>query len=592
MTLEIGILLALFVIALIGFSVDWVSADVVGLGLVLALVLTGVLSPAKAFAGFGNDTVIMIMGLLIMTVSLARAGVVDMVGRVIVRFAGKNPLGLLFVIMVTVALLSAFISNTAATALFVPIVIGVAARAKMSPSKLLLPLAFSSILSSSVTLISTSTNLVVSGLMVTAGLPPIGMFELAPVGVPIAIVGLLYMFFVGRRLIPDRGDPAELIERFGIGPFLTEMLLLPNSPLVGKTLEEAELGNGLDLTVLRVVRNNSQYLLPSDIVTLNAGDVLLVEGAREEVLKIKDVSGIEIKGDVKFSDPNLQVADTVLVEAIVLPRSPLIGRTLKKVKFRESYGLQVLAMNRHGKNVLRKISQVALRMGDVLLLQGHKAAVTALQDDQAFRILGAVEESRFDRRKALIAVSIFVGALLLGVCKVMPLTVAVLLGAFCTLLTKCITPEDAYRELEWKVVILIACMLSLGAAMESTGADKYLAGLLVRTASGVGPTGLLAAFFILTVLLTQPMSNQAAAAVLLPVAVETAGQIGVNPRTFAMMVAVAASCSYLTPLEPSCLLVYGPGRYRFTDFLRVGAGLTLLIFLIALWAVPRVWPLR
>ena len=413
MTLEIGILLALFVIALIGFSVDWVSADVVGLGLVLALVLTGVLSPAKAFAGFGNDTVIMIMGLLIMTVSLARAGVVDMVGRVIVRFAGKNPLGLLFVIMVTVALLSAFISNTAATALFVPIVIGVAARAKMSPSKLLLPLAFSSILSSSVTLISTSTNLVVSGLMVTAGLPPIGMFELAPVGVPIAIVGLLYMFFVGRRLIPDRGDPAELIERFGIGPFLTEMVLLPNSPLVGKTLEEAELGNGLDLTVLRVVRNNSQYLLPSDIVTLNAGDVLLVEGAREEVLKIKDVSGIEIKGDVKFSDPNLQVADTVLVEAIVLPRSPLIGRTLKKVKFRESYGLQVLAMNRHGKNVLRKISQVALRMGDVLLLQGHKAAVTALQDDQAFRILGAVEESRFDRRKALIAVSIFVGALLL-----------------------------------------------------------------------------------------------------------------------------------------------------------------------------------
>lgn len=403
----------------------------------------------------------MILGLLIMTVALARAGVIDLGGRLIVRYAGRTPHGLLLIIMATVALMSAFISNTAATALFVPIVIGVANRAKVSSSKLLLPLAFASILSSSVTLISTSTNLVVSGLMVSSGLPALGLFELTPVGVPIVITGLLYMYFVGRRLIPDRGNPAELIERFGVGPFLTEMLLLPGSPLVGKTLEESGLGNSLDLTVLRVVRNKTQYLLPSDIATLNAGDVLLVEGAREEVLKIKDVSGIEIRADVKFSDPNLQSEDTALVEAILLPRSPLIGRTLKKAKFRERYGLQVLAMNRHGKNVLRKISQVALRMGDVLLLQGHKAAAAALKDDPAFRILGAIEEVRFDRRKALIAAGIFVSALLFGICQVMPLPVAVLLGAFCTLLTKCVTPEEAYRELEWKVVILIACMRAI-----------------------------------------------------------------------------------------------------------------------------------
>ena len=452
MTMEIGVLLALIAVGLVCFSFDWISADVVGLGLLLALVLTGLLPPAKAFAGFGSDTVIMIFGLLIMTVSLVKAGVVDLAGRAIVRLAGNHPAALVLLIMITVSALSAFISNTAATALFVPIVIGVANRTKVPSSKLLLPLAFSSILSSSVTLVSTSTNLIVSGLMVTAGLPPMGMFELAPVGLPITVAGLLYMFFIGRRLIPNRESPTELIESFGIRPFLTEILILPGSSLVGKTLEQSGLGSDLDLTVLGVVRNKTQRLLPSDVGVLQSDDVLLVEGGKEEVLKIKDISGIEIKADVKLSDPNLQGEDTALVEAILLPRSSLIGRTLKKAKFRERSGLQVLAMNRHGKNVVRKISQIPLRMGDVLLLQGHKGHMAALKDDPAFRILGAVEEARLDRRKALIAVAIFVTALLLGILKILPLPVAVLVGAFFTLLAKCISPEDAYRELEWKVV--------------------------------------------------------------------------------------------------------------------------------------------
>ena len=203
-----------------------------------------------------------------------------------------------------------------------------------------------------------------------------------------------------------------------------------------------------------------------------------------------------------------------------------------------------------------------------------------------------MEEKRFDRRKAILAVGIFVGALALAVLKLASLPVAVLLGAFVMFLTKCISPEQAYRELDWRVVMLIACMLSLGAAMEATGTDKFLAGHLVRVAGSLGPMWLLGGFFFLTVGLTQPMSNQAAAAVILPVAIEAALQLGLNPRTFAMMVAVAASCSYLTPLEPSCLMVYGPGRYRFSDFLRVGAGVTLLVFLVAIFLVPRVWPLK
>jgi di/tricarboxylate transporter len=390
MTFQIALLLALIGVASVFFAFEWISADVVAIGLLLTLVLTGLVPARKAFAGFGSDSVIVILGLLILTAALLKTGVMELVGRFLVRYTGDRPRSLLAVIMISSAALSAFMSNTACTAFFIPIVIGVAARAKTSPSKLLLPLAFCSILSSSVTLISTSSNLVVSGLMTTAGLAPMGMFELAPVGIPITIAGLVYMYFLGGRLIPNRAAPVELLESFGVRPYLTEILILPDSGLVGKTLEESGLGLDLDLNVLQVVRDKDRRLAPAGRLTLRANDVILVEGVREEILKIKDTSGIEIKADVKLSDPNLQTEDTALVEVILLLRSPLIGRTLKKAGFRERYGLQVLALNRHGKNVLRKISQVVLRLGDVLLVQGHKSNISALEEDRSFRILGAV----------------------------------------------------------------------------------------------------------------------------------------------------------------------------------------------------------
>ena len=592
MTFEIALLLGLVVVAVVFFSFDWVSADVVGLGLLLALVLTGLLPAQKAFAGFGSDTVIMILGLLIMTAALLRAGVVDIVGRLILRRVGKGVNMLLLAIMVAVALLSAFISNTAAAAFFVPVAIGVAAKSGISPSRLLMPVAFAAILTSSVTLISTSTNLVVSGLMTNAGLKPMGMFELAPVGIPISIVGLAYMFFIGRRLIPNRQAPEGLIEGFGIRSYLTEIIILPASSLAGKTLAESGLGQELDLNVLRIVRDKDRYLVPRSNMILQAGDVLLVEGAQEEVLKIKDTAGVEIKADVKLSDPGLSSEDTALVEALVVPGSPIIGRSLKGSRFRERYGLQVLALNRHGKNVLLKLSRVILRVGDVLLIQGRKTNFNALKDEGAFSILGEIEEKRPDRMRALRTGLIFVGALVLATFNVVSLPVAMMLGAFCTFATRCVTPADAYREVEWRAVILIASMLALGEAMSATGTAAFLAQLVADGTSGYHPVWLLGGFFLLTVLLTQPMSNQAAAAVILPIAVQTAQHLDLNPRTFAMMVAVAASCSYLTPLEPACLMVYGPGRYRFADFFRVGAPLVVLIFVIALWIVPRVWPLQ
>ncbi|MDO8542695.1 MAG: SLC13 family permease [Opitutaceae bacterium] len=591
MTFEIGLLLTLVLVALVFFSFDWVSSDVVALGLVLALILSGLLTPKDAFAGFGSDTVMMILALLIMTAALIKTGVVDLVGRAILRHAGTGMNTLLLVIMLAVATLSAFISNTAAAAFFLPVVLGVAAKSKVSPSSLLMPVAFASILTSSVTLISTSTNLVVSGLMTNLELAPLGMFELAPVGIPIALTGITYMFFIGRRLIPNRAPPSGLLEEFGVRSYISEILILGDSPLVGKTLAQANLGRDLDLTVIRVLRDPDKYLWPRRDMVLRAGDVLLVECPRKELLKIKETAGIEIRPDVTLSDPDLKSEDASLVEALVVPGSPLVGRTLRGIGFRERYGLQVLGLNRHGRNLLDKLSHAILRVGDVLLVQGRTESIARIAEDGALSVLNAVNETAPKRPRAWRAMAIFAAALILATINVLPLAVAMLLGAFLTFVTRCITPAEAYREIEWRVVILIACMLALGSAMDDTGTAKYLAERVADATSALDPTWLLGGFFLLTVLLTQPMSNQAAAAVILPIAVQTAVRLDLNPRAFAVAIAVAASCSYLTPLEPACLMVYGPGRYKFIDFIRVGGPLVIVVFALAIWLVPKFWPL-
>jgi di/tricarboxylate transporter len=592
MTYQIALLFAFVGVALVLFATEWVEADVTALGVLIAMVLTGILPAEKAFAGFGSDTVIMILGLLIMTSALMRTGVMDLVGRWIVRHAGEKARRLQTVVMTSAAGLSAFMSNTAATAFFVPVTFGVAKRAKISPSKLLMPLAFATILAGTITLIGTSTNLVVSGLLTQYKLAPMGMFELAPVGIPITLAGLAYMMTLGRRIIPDRFRAEEIGgTAHSMRAYLTEVLVQPDSPLVGKTIAQSGLGRDLDLTVLRIVRNKTESIPARGDTVIKAGDVILVQGASEDILKIKDTAGIDIKADVKLADPELEDKDTGMVEMIILPGSPLIGRTLKGQRFREHYGLQVLGVNRHGEMVHRKVSLLTLHMGDVLLVQGPLAKIEEAADDPTFRLLGELSTARPKTRRAPIAIGIFVSVLALATFEVLTLPVAMMLGALLVFATRCITPQEAYCDVEWKAIILIGSMLALGVAMESTGAAAYLSGIIVN-AVGSNPILLLSGFFFLTVFLTQPMSNQAAAIVVLPIALQTAYHLGLNPRAFGMTIAFAASCSFITPLEPSCIMVYGAGRYRFADFLKVGTLLTLIIYLIVILLVPLVWPLN
>jgi len=382
-----------------------------------------------------------------------------------------------------------------------------------------------------------------------------------------------------------------MADSFNLRPYLAELRILPESSLSGKTLAESNLGRNFDLTVLAIIREGKRKLHPPADALLHVGDAILVEGASDAILKIKDTAGIDIQADVKFSDLDLHGEEFDLAEVVLLPRSPFIGRTLKGLKMRERYDLQVVAINRRTGIVHSKIADTRLQMGDVLLVQGNQKQIKALQAENAFDVLGVLDVQRFNRKQALIVVGIFAGAFILGALKIIPLPVAMLLGALLVFVTRCITPDEAYRQVDWKVLILIGSMLTLGVAMQYTGTAQYLADLLTKLVGTWNPLWLLTGFFALTVLLTQPMSNQAAAAVVIPVAVQTAIQLGLNPRTFAMMIAIAASTSYLTPLEPACLMVYGPGRYRFMDFIKVGGLLTVAVFLIAIILTPMLWPL-
>jgi len=590
----VAIVLILLVVAVILFGTERIPIDIVTILLVILLVVTGTLTAGEAFAGFGNDIIITIAGLFILTGGLVKTGVVDTVGRRLHKIAGGSEFRLTALIMVVAAMSAAVMKNTTTTAMFVPVVLGLCERARIAPSKLLMPLAFGAILGGTCTLIGTSTNLAVSGAITRYGLQPYSMFELTWVGVPIVAVGLLYMLLLGLRLLPRLGGEDSLTEQYHIREYLSEVIVTEASPLVGKTLTEANLSNDLDLTVVGIVRGKQGRIAPSPYEVIEANDLLLVQGKVEDILRVKSEAGIEIKADFKLSDNVLETEEVELFEVMVLRGSDFIGRTLRGLRFRQKYELTILAINRQGVALLTKLSTVSLRFGDVLLVQGKREQLEHLIADGNLLLLEDVSERRGrygKRRWALIAFGVFLFFSITHPPQV-PLSVAVLLGSLILLASRAVRMQEMYQLIEWRLLVLIAGMISFGTAMEKTGADRFLADAIVRGVGDYGGLAVLAGFFVLTVALTQPMSNQAAALVVVPIAIKTAVSLGLNPRTFAVMVTYAASCSFLTPLEPACVLIFTPGRYRFFDFVKVGSILTIAVFTIVMLLVPVFWPIE
>ena len=592
------VVLGIVVVSLVLFSVEAIPIEVSSLAIVTLLVLTGVLSPEEAFAGYSNDTVIFIFALLSMTQGLASTGVVQLIGQRLAFFARFGHQTFVMAMMVIVAAFSSFVSNTVTTAAFLPVAIGAANRAKVPKSKVLLPLAYASMLGGTVLLYGTSTNLVASEMIAKFGMLPIGVTELAPVGIPLAVIGIALVVLLGPKLLPTRSDALNS-ESFTLRDYLTEAVLTEDSPYVGKELRE--ITDGLGLRVLGLIRNGSALpASPTHILSLE--DRLIIEGQRTDILRVKDLRGIDIRPDLKLSDEQLRPRDTMLIEASVPPGSPLVGRTLKEVLFSERYGMVALAIHRRPAiqrltklQLLGRVwgghslSTIPLSVGDVLLLRGARRRVQQLQDGATLLVLTDVEYQPPRYPKAALAVGLFGSALLIGSVGLVSLPVAGLMGMLAMIATGCVDARHAFR-VDWRVLLLIGSMMALGVAMERSGAGALLGNLVSQLSGFAGPRGVLCALMLLTILLSAPMSNQAAALVVLPVAMSAASTLGLDPRAFAMGITLAASCSFITPLEPSCVLVYGPGHYRFTDFFRLGTPLTLALLALLTFAVPYVWP--
>jgi di/tricarboxylate transporter len=597
MSTEIAITLGLLLVALILFGTEKLPVDVVGIILVIGLILTNVLTVQEGLAGFGDNVIITIGGLFVLTGGLIKTGLVDLIGRRLYRIAGNNEFVLTALIMFVAAASASVLKNTTTTAMFLPVVIGLSERAKIPPSKLLMPLAFGAILGGSCTLIGTSTNLAVSGAMTRYGMEPYSMFELTTVGFMTFAVGMLYMLFVGRRMLPSRGGEESFTEQYHIREYISELLVLPGSHLIGKTLGEANLNMELDLNVLGIVRGKETKIAPNSRERIELNDLLIVEGRLANILNVKTEAGLEIKADFKLNDAVLEGGSIELFEVMVMRDSQLAGQTLKSIRFRQTYDLTVLAINRHGETIIEKLSELQLKFGDVLLVQGTREEIEPLVVEGEMLLLEDVSKGamRTEKRKwALAAFGLF---LTLSLSKVVvgydiPLAVCVLLGVLLLLATKTVRYAELYSLIDFRLLVLIACMMSFGVAMEKTGTDKYLAALIVQYFQEYGAVAVLAGFFILTVALTQPMSNQAAALVVLPVAVKTAIALNLNPRTFAVAITYAASFSFITPLEPACVLVYTPGRYKFMDFVKIGTILTIVVFIVAILLVPVFWKLN
>jgi di/tricarboxylate transporter len=589
MTLPIFLVLALLVAAVLIFAFEWISVDMATLLLLAVLVLTGILTVEEAFAGFSNDIIIILASIFVLSGALMKGGILDYLGETIHRFAGGSKSKVLLCVMPLTNFISSFMNNTTTTAVLMPAVLGLCRRSKLSPGKVLIPLAYASMLGGTCTLIGTSTNVAASGYIRSIGLQPISMFEFLPVGLAVCVVGIVYMLLLGHRLLPETLE-GHLTEEYAVREYLSEVVVTPGSPLAGKALRDSPLSQmGLQV---RAIHRGERRIYAEPYMQLEEGDLLIVQAGREALLQVKDTAGIEIKPDLKPGDEDLTSPTMKIVEAILMPQSGILGRSIKELDFRRRFGVTVIAVHRRGHALAARIGGLPLRVGDVLLLQGRPERFRALADNADLWILEELEHRPARRRLGLYSVGIFLLAVLASSFDLVPLPIAFLLAALGVVATRLITMEEAYNLIDWRLLILIAGMTSFGQAMQKTGAAAYLAGLIVGWTAPLGTGAVLLAFSVLTMLLTQPMSNAAAALVVLPVAMSTAHQLHLDPRTFAVLITLSASLSFITPFEPSCLIVFGPGKYRFRDFVRCGMPLTILVIAILLLLVPMLWPLQ
>lgn len=593
MTGEMIIVLAVLAGALALWISEWLPLDLVALCIPIVLVLTGVLEPNDAMAGFASTALLTVAAILVVSAGLTRTGVITYVGNRIIHYSRGDEKRLLALVMVTMAVFSSFINNTAVVAMFLPIMLGVARKFRISPSKLLIPLSFASILGGTTTLIGTSTNILVHSLMEENGMAGMGMFEITPMGLVYASVGLVYLFFIGRRLLPERGTVTSYLPgRRGPGQYMTEVQVPADSDLIGHRVEQALQSAHPEVRLLQILRGEMILWPPLDLVVIEAGDIFLLKGDVNQLLALYRREGLELLPGLKAEAIRYAVKDMALAEVVITPNSDLIDRTLRDVQFRQHYGASVMALQRHGEHLRDELPGIRLRVGDVLLVMADREDMARLMTYEEFLLLEGVQEVVVNRDKAPIAIALVAGLVATVSLTSVPVMVVALVVAVLMVITRCLTMRQAYAALDLSVLVLIGGAIALGAAMEQTGTAAYLANAVVDAVGGYGPRVVLSAVYLLTVIFTEMMSNTAAAVLMVPIALGVAQGIGVDPRPFAIAVAFAGSAAFSTPIGyQTNTMVYGPGGYRFLDYTRVGLPLNLILWLLASLLIPFWWPL-
>ena len=592
MTFEIAIVLLVIGGAVALFISEKLPVDLVALLAVTALVFTRVLTPEQAVSGFSNQATVTIAAMFVLSAGLARTGVLEAFSGVMARLAKRDLRLATFAMMGVAAGASAFVNNTAIVVILMPIVLLSCRQAGAHPGQMLMPLSFACVMGGCCTLIGTSTNLVVDSVVQKAGLPAIGMFEVTAMGAIFLVVGMIYLTTFGLRMLPQREDDGGLTGSFGLAKYLVEAKIRPGSPIEGKDLADSPLVREADLTVLQVVRQQGDvFVVPKAHTVLRAGDVLQLRADLAQIQRLSGQLGIDLLNKRVLNDADLQTDRGLLMEAVVPPGSPLAGRSLRQSRFRHSFDANVLAIRHSGEQLHDRLADMVLQSGDVLLLELRRDRVSDLEASGALILLADVTHLHRPSAHSAVAFAIMIGVVVLAATELVPIVAGAVLGAVLMVVTRCIRLDEAYQAIEWKVLVMLAGLFSLGLALQQSGADRLLAQGLVGTLGDFGPVVLLSALYFITSVLTEVMSNNATVALLTPIAISTAHVAGVDPRAFIMAVLFAASNSFMTPIGyQTNTLVYGPGQYRFRDFLKVGTPINLMFWLLATLLLPLFWP--